>query len=120
MALLLDIYNMSATYATRDNSFRLLHKFDYSAEETYQIQHLMMLEKQKRAEEFVSNAISIYNSSGKQLSKSLTKCVVRHAMVYMDALDFKKRDQLKSSFFPSRQEQQSLLRKRIKEGDHKE
>lgn len=120
MALLLDIYNMSAIYATRDNSFRLLHKFNYSAEETYQIQHLMMLEKQKRAEDFVSNAISIYNSSDKQLSKSLTKYVVRHAMVYMDALDFKKREQLKSSFFPSRQEQQSLLTKRIKEGDHKE
>ena len=120
MALLLDIYNMSATYATRDNSFRLLHRFDYCSEETYQIQHLMMLEKQKMAEDFVSNAITIYDSSDKQLSKSLTKCVVRHAMVYMDALDFKKRDQLKSSFFPSRQEQQSLLAKRVKSGDHKE
>ena len=120
MALLLDIYNMSATYATRDNSFRLLHKFDYSSEETYQIQHLMMLEKQKMAEDFVSNAITMYESSDKQLKKMLTKIVVRHAMVYMDALDFKKRDQLKSSFFPSRQEQQSLLAKRVKEGDHKE
>mgnify|MGYP000257171546 FL=1 len=120
MALLLDIYNMSATYATRDNSFRLLHKFDYSSEETYQIQHLMMLEKQKMAVDFVSNAITMYESSDKQLKKMLTKIVVRHAMVYMDALDFKKRDQLKSSFFPSRQEQQSLLAKRVKEGDHKE
>ena len=120
MALLLDIYNMSAAYATRDNSFRLLHKFNYSAAETYQIQHLMMLEKQKMAEDFVSDAISMYQSSDQQLYKLLTKIVVRHAMVYMDALDFKKRDQLKSSFFPKRQEQQSLLAKRVKEGDHKE
>ena len=67
MALLLDIYNMSAAYATRDNSFRLLHKFNYNAEETYQIQHLMMLEKQKMAEDFVSNAITMYESSNKQL-----------------------------------------------------
>ena len=120
MALLLDIYNMSAAYATRDNSFRLLHKFNYSAAETYQIQHLMMLEKQKMAEDFVSDAISMYQSSDMQLYKLLTKIVVRHAMVYMDALDFKKRDQLKSSFFPKRQEQQSLLAKRVKELDHKE
>ena len=81
MALLLDIYNMSAAYATRDNSFRLLHKFNYSAAETYQIQHLMMLEKQKMAEDFVSDAISMHQSSDQQLYKLLTKIVVRHAMV---------------------------------------
>ena len=79
-----------------------------------------MLEKQKMAEDFVSDAISMYQSSDMQLYKLLTKIVVRHAMVYMDALDFKKRDQLKSSFFPKRQEQQSLLAKRVKEVDHKE
>ncbi len=120
MALLLDIYNISAIYATKDNSFRLLHKYNYKAEETYQIQHLIMLEKQKMAEDFVTDAISMYQSSEKQLNKLLTKFVVRHAMVYMDALDFKKRDQLKSAFFPKRQEQQSLLARRAKEEGHKE
>lgn len=120
MALLLDIYNISVTYSTRDNSFRLLHKFNYNAEETYQIQHLMMLEKQKMSDDFVTDAISMYQSSEKQLNKLLTKFVVRHAIVYMDSLDFKKRDQLNSFFFPKRNEQQSLLVKRAKEGDHKE
>ena len=120
MALLLDIYNMSVAYATRDNSFRLLHKFNYNVADTYKIQHLMMLEKQKMSEDFVADAISMYKSSDKQLNKLLTKIVVSHAMVYMDTLDYKKRAQLNSSFFPKRQEQQSLLAKRVKEGDYKE
>lgn len=120
MALLLDIYNTSVTHATRDNSFRILNKFYCSAAETYQIQHLMMLEKQKMSAAFVSDAISMYQSSDNQLYKFLVKNVVRHAMVYMDALDFKKRNQLYSSFFPRRQEQQSLLAKRVKAGDHRE
>ena len=120
MALLLDIYNVSAAHATRDNSFRLLNKFDYGSATTYRVQHLMMLEKQKMAEDFVSDAISMYESSEKLLFKLLTKIVVRHAMVYMNELDFKKRDRLKSCFFPKRQEQQSLLAKRIKEIDRKE
>lgn len=120
MTLLLDIYNISAAHATKDNSFRLLDKFDRGSNATYQIQHLMMLEKQKASEQFVTNAISMYDGTDNTLIKLLTQIVVRHAMIYMKALDYKKRDQLKSSFFKSRQEQKNLLAKRAKKGNYEE
>ncbi len=120
IALLLEIYNVSAAHATKDNSFLFLDKYDRGENETYNIQHLMMLEKQQNPEAFVEKAIDIFENSKSLLPKSLIKNVVVHAMIYMKSLDYKKRDKLKSTFFKARHEQQRLLVKRAKDGSNKD
>ena len=120
MYLLLDIYNAAAAHATKDNTFRLLDRFDRSSKDTYKIQHLMMLRKHNNAEAFVATAISMYEETDSELVKLLVKIVVRSAMIHMKKLDHKKRDQLSSVFFKTRQEQQLLLIKRTKVVGHKD
>lgn len=114
MGLLLDIYNLAVTYATKDNSFNLLDAFERAENGTYQIQHLMMLEKQKKAEQFVEEAVSLMDDQKEMLPKLLVKNIAKHAMVYMKALDFKMRDRLKGTFFKKGKEQRSLLIERRK------
>ena len=115
ISLLLDIYNVSAINATKDNSFRLLDKFDRESKPTYEILHLMILRRQKKSKEFVNEAITMNNNySNNILLKTLIKCIVSHAMIYMDSLNLKKRDQLKSEFFPTVIEQKTLLLNRDK------
>lgn len=97
--LLLDIYSVSVNYATKDNSFRLLDKFDRANNVTYEIQNLMMVERQKMSERFVKDSISLHKSCIQNLQKFLVKYVVRHAYVNMKSLDFKMIDRLNSEFF---------------------
>lgn len=121
-SLLLDIYNISVNYATRDNSFRLLDNYDRKGRTTYEIQNLMMVEKQKMAERFVKDASAIYRKVDQHLPQYLIKSVVRHAYVNMKSLDFKKLATLESVFFPPRRsekqkslsEQKSRIVKRSK------
>lgn len=118
MSLLLDIYNVSAINATKDNSFRMLDKFDRESKPTYEMLHLMILRRQKKAKDFVKEAISMNdNYSNNILLKTLVKFIVSHAMIYMNSLDLKKRDQLKSEFFPTLSEQKRLLTNRDKSHD---
>lgn len=120
--LLLDIYNITVNYATRDNSFRLLDNFERKDSITYEIQHLMMVERQKQPTRFVQDAISLYQNCDKHLPKFLLTNVAKHAYINMESLDHTMLDKLETSFFqkgrPGRKQalpiQKAMLLKRSK------
>lgn len=122
--LLLDIYNIAVNYATRENTFRLLDNFERKGIPTYEIQNLMMVERQKMSERFVQDSVSLYGQMDQNISKFLLKNVVKHAYINMDSLDFKMIDKLDSAFFQSGPagrrrtlpEQKTMLLKRSKKG----
>ncbi len=97
--LLLDIYNIAVNFATKDNTFRLLNNFERNNCGTYEIQHLMMTERQKLAEQFVEKSIYLYESCDKNLSKFLIRNVVKHAYTSMQTLSYKQRARLNGAFF---------------------
>lgn len=122
--LLLDIYNIAINYATRENSFRLLDNFERNGNPTYEIQNLMMVERQRLSERFVQDSVSLYESFDQNISRFLLKNIVKHAYINMDSLDFKMLNKLDSAFFQSGAsgkrrtlpEQKSMLFKRSKNG----
>ena len=96
--LLLDIYNIAVNYATRDNSFRLLDRFDRNRI-TYQIQNLMMVEQQKLSDRFVQDSISLYKDCKRNLPKFLVTNVVQHAYINMGNLNHSMLNRLETNFF---------------------
>lgn len=120
--LLLDIYNIAVNFSTKDNSFRLLDNYERNGNLTYELQHLMMLERQQLADKFVDQSIHLHEHCDQNLPKFLIKNVVKHAYITMRTLDFKKLARLKSTIFqighPGKRtiipEQKTLLIKRNK------
>lgn len=98
-ALLLDIYNLAVLYATKDNSFRLLDKFDKGDQITYGIEHLMILERRKLGERFVQAALELSKKCDTPLTRFLIRSIVKHGYMSMDSLDYKLRDRLNNAFF---------------------
>lgn len=97
--LLLDIYSIAVNHATRDNSFRLLDKFDRKNSITYEIQHLMMVERQKLPALFVRDAVSLYQNCDNHLPKFLITNIAKHAYINMSSLDHAELDKLETAFF---------------------
>ena len=118
--LLLDIYNIGVSYATKDNSFRLLNKPEYNQKTTYAIEKLMVIEKRKESSQFVNSSISLFEHEKNPLPRFLIKNIVAHAYISMESLDYHMRDRLNSTFFHSKKgmgnlvisEQKKLLLKR--------
>jgi hypothetical protein len=114
MSLLLDLYNLSVFYSTKDNTAQYLSNFNYARGDTYSLEHLMMLEKQNAHNQFVSTAIDMAEQKKDQIFSTLLKRIVHHALVYMNALDFRLTQQLQSRFFPTKDTQKKLMMQRIK------
>lgn len=120
ISLLLDIYNIAAIYSTKENSLRLLYKFDSENQPTHEIEKLMILEKSKNAESFVEKAVSLSKTYDDILPRVMIDYIAKHAVIYMKTLDYKKREQLSSEFFNSEKEKRSLLIKRASRQKHEE
>ena len=106
IGLLLDIYNLAAVYATKDNSYKYLANYSHGDRMTYGIEHLMMLEKKKMPVEFADGAVKLFEKCEEFLPKEMIYRVVRHAMVHMDSLKYQQRDQLQNKFFRTKVGQQ--------------
>ncbi len=111
--LLLDIYNIAASYSTRDNTIRLLDNYPKKEDLPYSIQNLMMLEQEQLADRFVRDSISLYKECTQNLPKFLIRNIVAHAYVNLDGIDYKKRGQLDGVFFVPNQLGDLSNRKRL-------
>lgn len=114
MSLLLDLYNLSVFHSTKDNTAQYLFNYDYARSETYSLEHLMMLEKQNVANQFVSTAINMTNQKKDQIFSTLLRRIVNHALVYMNGLDFRLIQQLQSKFFPAKDAQAKDTQKKLR------
>lgn len=114
MSLLLDLYNLSVFYSTKDNTAQYLSDFDYARSDTYSLEHLMMLEKQNAGNQFVKTAINMANQKKDPIFNTLLRRIVNHALVYMNDLDFRLTQQLHSKFFLAKDTQKKIMMQRIK------
>lgn len=114
MSVLLDLYNISVFYSTKDNTAQYLSNFAYARNDTYSLEHLMMLEKQKAGNKFVNAAIDLDNQRKDHIFSTLLKRIVNHALVNMNDLDYRLIQQLQSKFFPAKDTQKKIMLQRIK------
>jgi hypothetical protein len=114
MSLLLDLYNLSVFYSTKDNTAQYLSDFDYARSDTYLLEHLMVLEKQNAGNQFVTSTIDMANQKEDHIFTTLLRRIVQHALVYMNNLDFRLAQQLQSKFFLSKDMQKKLMTQKIK------
>ena len=114
MSFLLELYNVTSLFSTKDNTITYLDNFDYSENDAYGLEHLMMLEKQNNSYEFTKAAIEM-NENNKDLfySASLAR-TVKHALAEMTDMGYKDVQKLQSQFFVRSEEQRFLIAQRIK------
>lgn len=59
ISLLLDLYNLSVFYAAKDNTNQYLSSYNYFDDDTYALEHLMMLERVSANRQFVDDALKM-------------------------------------------------------------
>ena len=109
MSLILDLYNLAASYASKENTLQYLNDFNYKTKETYALEHLMMLGRQRNVNDFENEAIAL-NVKNKNLTyKTMLRRIIRHALVFMPNIEYKHRQRLISKFFPGADEKKMYL-----------
>jgi hypothetical protein len=109
MSLLLDLYNISISYASKENTDDCLNNYPYQRYRTHSLQHLMILDNRSKADDFILEARAYLDSAKEPIEIILIRRVVSHALVFMKEISFKERQRLESSFFPKSVEQKQLL-----------
>lgn len=109
MSFLLDLYNLSVIYATKDSTISHLSSFDYLTNDTYQLEHLMMLERQASADAFITEAKKMFKKQKNFLTPIMVKRIVNHALVHRKDLNHSQIQQLESTFFKAVETQRWLL-----------
>ena len=113
MSFLLDLYNLSVSHATKDNTIEYLSGFNYSEKGTYKLEHLMMLERQATANTFIAEAMSAVKDKNGHLYPTLVARVVSHALVFRSDFEYKQVHQLQSKFFPNKEAQKKIMVQRM-------
>lgn len=112
---LLNLYYIPVLNATGKNTFQYLNNpefFDYSQNNTYQLEHLMIAEQMHDSDDFVTSALSMQKSVNDPISTYLLQCIVRHGLI--TRFDTRENiDRLESKFFPKAQ--RPLLIERAKD-----
>ncbi len=109
MSFLLDLYNLPVLLATKDSTIAYLSAFNYNSSDTYQLEHLMMLERQAPVNSFITEAINAVKEKKHFLFPTLVKRVVSHALVFRSDLDHSQIQQLQTRFFPKVESKRKLL-----------
>jgi len=113
MSFLLELYNLSVFHATKDNTIEYLSSFDFSQEDTYDLEHLMMLERQASPSTFIAEAIRAAEEKKMHLYPTLVARVVSHALVYRSDFNHSHVQKLQAKFFPNKETQKKIMTQRI-------
>lgn len=109
ITLLLDIYNHSVIHSTKENTIAYLSDFNFQSEETYSIQHLMMLSNRNKVSDFISEAERIIKKDKGKLPTVLVKFVTNHALYSMKGLTRTNKESLLQKVFPEKKSQKALI-----------
>ncbi len=109
MSFLLELYNLAAFYATKENTIAYLSGFNYLQKDTYELEHLMMLERQDSPAEFIAAASAAIKDKKDHLYPTLIRRVVGHALVFKSDMDQGQIQQLQTKFFPDKTARKQLL-----------
>lgn len=113
LSFLLDLYNFPVFYSTKENTINYLSQFCYKDKKTYEIEHLMMLERQASPTAFAEEALRLEKEKKGHLIPPLIARVVGHAIVYRQDLPFNLVHQLEDKFYPSKESKRKLDTQRI-------
>lgn len=116
MSLLLELYNIAVSNSARAHTMQYLDKFSEVDEPTYSLQHLMIVERQNSGDAFCKEALRLNEKKPpfNYLYNTIVARIVDHALVHMDAIDYKQRQQLGDTFFIPANRQRELLVERQK------
>ena len=97
-SLLLELMNAAFSYATKDNTWRFLDRFDYLSTPSYGLEHLMGVEYRDAVNTFISEALRLYDDKEAQL-KLMVQRVSRHYMVTSKRIQFSDVQKLNARLF---------------------
>jgi len=112
ISLLLDLYNISAYFSTRENTFDYLTAYGYREKETYSLEHLIILFRRGRANLFVDRANELNDHKKANVFLVALGRIVTKALVFMPGLDFRQQQQLLSEFFPKESPRRLLTQRK--------
>lgn len=113
ISLLLDLYNLSVFYAAKDNTNQYLSSYNYFDDDTYALEHLMILERVSANRQFVDDALKMDDPKKGFVFTIALRRIVSHALVFMNGMDFRLSQQLQTKFFPQRDVQKRLMSQRL-------
>ena len=105
MYFLLSFYDIAAEYSAKDNSIQYLSSFDYSKEDTYGLEHLLMLEKVNAGDKYTTEAVELLSREGEHsesVFSNVLRQIVRQGIIHMSGGSFSvfNRQRLMSVYFP--------------------
>ena len=115
-SLLLDIYNMAVINSTKDNTIDYLSSlFEYDQEDTYMVQHLIMLSNRNKVKDFINEASDIINKNKNKLPAFLVKRIANYAIYSMRNLNHSAKASLIQKCFPENKNKNLLMITKRKE-----
>jgi len=113
ISLLLDLYYLPFFYAAKDNTAHYLSSFSYSVKSTYSLEHLMSLIRVGSAKAFVDEAIKLNDYNNGWAFTTALHRIVRHALITMNNIDYRMRQQIEARFFPAVEDQKRIMAQRM-------
>ena len=113
MSLLLELYDFPVYYATKPNTLGYLSDFDYLAKSTYELEHLMMLERQGPPSVFISELFRLEKEKRGMLYNTLLGRIASYALVYNPSLDRSQIQKIQAKFFPNSGDQKRMMVQRL-------
>ena len=111
---LLNILNVIAANATKENTFKYLDSFDYESNTVYSLHHLMMIERREKAIAFIKEAARIYDSPKCPIVNNLVERIVQHFILYSKNMKTSEMQSLEAKYFGNQSNHQKLLVQRAK------
>ena len=99
ISLLLELLNLSASDAAKENTDPYLEEFDYSSVTTYSMLYLLVLNARDKEAEFIKEADRIYEKNKSVISQHMTIRIVHRFMIKSPKLQQKQLQQLSNKYF---------------------
>lgn len=108
-SLLLDVYNAAAINAAKENTLGYLSSYNFKSDDSYSLEHLMMLCHQNQVEDFINEAERILKEAKHPLTKGLTQRTANYSLHNMKSLNRSNRARLIEKCFPENSNKNLLL-----------
>lgn len=108
-SMLLELMNSAFANATRPNTLDFIDAFPYKDKQTYQIEHLMSLERRDDLSSFKKEAIELFEKTKLPVVRSYVQRVTKHFIVKSKKIKPGDRDQLNTKIFGSGMNRAKLL-----------
>ena len=110
--LLLDMFDISIGYASKDNTSDYLDSYNYINKIGFKIEHLVSLTKRDNSGAFVKEILDLFPKININIAKVMLQLLARHFIISSRNISREDRQRLNDKLFDGRINQQYLLSKR--------